>query len=48
MVDHSLTTSVARAGIALQIEAVITKDAAPKRSHLTVVGMRPSCSLIQF
>ena len=33
IVDHSLTTSVARAGIAPVVEPAITTNAAPKRSH---------------
>src|SRR5215813_10071052 len=48
IVDHSLTTSAARAGIAPWIDAAIITDAALECSHPIVAGMRPSCSLDQF
>jgi len=47
IVDHSETTSAARAGIAPYIDATITKDAAPKRGHPKFAGTRPSCSLFE-
>src|SRR5262245_50236566 len=46
-VDHSLTTSVACAGIAPQANAAITTDAALERNHPIIASMRPSCSLTQ-
>jgi hypothetical protein len=39
IVDHSATTSVACAGMAPQLDAAITTDAAFKRNHLENTGM---------